>query len=101
MPLRTVTMSNVEAPEMLEVVRGCLRDIGYQDNLLLPNYKFRDFLTNAGGFNGTAPEIELAAFAQSPPSYRSACFGVTVPPDESPQSIVRFRALGAPQILAL
>lgn len=94
-------MSNIEAPEMLSVVRGCLLGIGYQEDLLLTDYKFRDFLKETNSFDGESSAIELAAFAQSPPSYRSACIGITVPRDESSQPIARFRALGTPQILAL
>lgn len=85
---------------MMRVVRRCLQKIGYQDDLLLPDYKFRNFLKKSPK-QGSIGQIELAAFAQTPPSFRSACFGVTLPSDENASSIIGFRALGAPQVLAL
>jgi hypothetical protein len=48
--------------------------------------------------------IDLAAFAQAPPSYRSACFGVVVLPQngcDGAEAIRQYQALGAPQILGL
>lgn len=94
-------MANVEAPEMLSIVRACLRDIGYQDDLVIPNYTFRDFFYNGTAKNRASCQIELAAFAQMPHSIRSACFGVTMPSSATADAIIPLRALGAPQILAL
>ncbi len=83
--------------ELLTMARDGLRDIGYRDELLRENYPFADILDNR------EPErrIHLAAFAQEPPSYRNACFGVTIPQHDGPEAIRSYLALGAPQILAL
>src|SRR6266496_6858201 len=83
--------------ELLTMARDGLRDIGYRDELLRENYPFADVLDNR------EPErrIHLAAFAQEPPSYRNACFGVTIPQHDDPEAIRSYLALGAPQILAL
>jgi hypothetical protein len=94
-------MTTNSVPAMLDAVRNGLRDIGYQDELILPSYTFRDILSDATTSGSPVRNIELAAFAQAPASYRSACFGVTAPPDSSPNSILPFRSLGAPQVLAL
>jgi hypothetical protein len=45
--------------------------------------------------------IALAAFGQEPPTYRTACFGIAVPPHDGSEAIIDYRALGAPQIFAL
>lgn len=79
------------------MTRGGLKEIGYRDNLLRDTYPFADVLAE------TSPtrEIPLAAFAQEPTSYRSACFGVTVLDHYTPDTLQQYRALGAPQILVL
>ena len=89
--------SNYTVSNRLDTLRSGLLDIGYQNNLLLSEYSFADVL----GDEPQARRIELAAFAQEPSSYRSACFGVTVPQSSNSEAILPFRALGAPQILAL
>lgn len=94
-------MADDNMSAMLDVVRSGLREVGYRDNLVLPAYAFRDVLSSAAEPGSSVRTIELAAFAQSPPSYRSACFGVTTPADASPEAILPYRSLGAPQVLAL
>jgi len=59
---------------LLTMVRSGLRDIGYQDSLLKQQYTFVDVFTN----DYKIRTVNLAAFAQEPPSYRNACFGVLV-----------------------
>ncbi len=81
---------------LLTTVKEGLRDIGYRDDLLREKYGFVDILAQ-----DQLREIEFAAFAQEPPSYRNACIGVTVPSHDSPEAIQVYRALGAPQILSL
>src|SRR6266404_776792 len=91
-------MSNTDlyTPEQsLSIVHQGLSAIGYRDNLLKRNYSFLDFIGNR------TREIELAAFGQEPLSPRSACFGATVPFNDSAEAIAPYLALGAPQILAL
>lgn len=85
------------ATTLLSVVRESLLEIGYHNDLLQENYGFVDVLAQ----DQPLRSIELAAFAQEPPSYRNACFGVVVPPHDGPEAIMDYRALGAPQILSL
>ena len=82
--------------ELYGRVKQGLTGLGYVGTLLQENYEFADIL---------APEysvgrIPLAAFAQDPPSYRNACFGVVLANGvEGPALIETCRSLGAPQIL--
>jgi len=85
------------ATDLLATTRAGLRDIGYHDDLLRDNYPFPDVLDAAS----PTRHIDLAAFAQEPLSYRSACFGVTVLHEQDAAAIQPYRALGAPQIFAL
>ena len=82
---------------LLTTVKKGLRDIGYRDDLLREHYGFVDILAQ----DQPLRQIELAAFAQEPPSYRNACIGITIPSYDGPEAIRVYRALGAPQILAL
>jgi hypothetical protein len=81
---------------LLTTSREGLRDIGYQDDLLREEYKFADILAQ-----NQPRKIELAAFAQEPPSYLSSCIGIAIPPEHGTEAIMAYRSLGAPQILAL
>jgi hypothetical protein len=83
--------------ELLAMTRDGLRDIGYRDELLRTDYRFADVLDNSE----PTRTIPLAAFAQEPPSYRNACFGIAEPKSHNPDAIQQYLALGAPQILAL
>lgn len=82
---------------LLTTAREGLHDIGYQDNLLQEKYSFPDFFAQ----DEPLRHIALAAFGQEPPTYRTACFGVAIPPHDGPEAIMDYRALGALQILAL
>src|SRR5260370_38050517 len=82
---------------LLTMAREGLRDIGYQNDLLREKHEFADMLAQ----NSPLRNIELAAFAQEPPSYRSACIGIAAPSHHGPEAIVEYRALAAAQILAL
>ncbi len=83
--------------DLLALTRSSLRAIGYRDDLLRERYPFADVLVD----ESPPRQIDLAAFAQEPPSYRSACFGVTVLEQPSPEKLLLYRALGAPQLLVL
>jgi len=91
----------LQVSDMIHAVRSCLNRIGYQEDLILPDYKFTDFLSKSTSDASVVRQIELAAFSQTPPSIRSACLGVTVPLDSSAESIRPFSSLGAPQLFAL
>ncbi len=86
-----------KAEELLAMARNGLRDIGYRDELLRTDYRFADVLQDSE----PTRIIPLAAFAQEPPSYRNACFGIVEPKSPGPDAIQQYLALGAPQILAL
>ncbi len=81
---------------LLTIARRGLHDIGYQDDLLREEYKYADILAQ-----NEPRKIELAAFAQEPPSYLNSCLGIAVPVQHGPEAIMGYRSLGAPQILAL
>ncbi|MBI2854690.1 MAG: N-6 DNA methylase [Chloroflexi bacterium] len=81
---------------IFEQVKQGLRNLGYVGGLLQEDYEFADVLTPHYGVN----RVPLAAFAQDPPSYRNACFGVVHANGMSGASLVQgYRSLGAPQVL--
>jgi type I restriction-modification system DNA methylase subunit len=86
-----------DANELVDLIRSTFREIGYNDDLLRRDYAFADFTSDAYELRN----IELAAFAQEPPSYRNACFGVTVLADADGPAVNRLKALGAPQVLVV
>lgn len=82
--------------ELFERVKQGLMGIGYAGNLLHENYEFTDILAS----ELSVGRIPLAAFAQYPPSYRNASFGVVLANGvRGPAQIETCRSLGAPQIL--
>lgn len=85
------------ANDLVDVIRSTFREIGYSEDLLPRDYVFADFTSDAYELR----RVELAAFAQEPPSYRNACFGVTVLADADGVAVNRLKALGAPQILVV
>lgn len=78
---------------MLRAVEEALRLIGYEENLLLRDYAFAEIFEPRDSIR----RVDLAAFAQEPPSYRSACFGVVL--DVNDHELANYRSLGAPQLL--
>ncbi len=91
-----MSQSTASHPLVLKT-RDSLKQIGYRDDLLLPYYGFSDVLGDSDG----ALTVPLAAFAQEPTSYKTACFGVTLTTSDNPQEVEYCRALGAPMVLAL
>lgn len=78
-----------------EVIAG-LREIGYQDELLEENYKFRDYFDS----RNEERQINAITFGQTPISYDSACIGVALSNGLREQTLVnQYRALGAPILL--
>ena len=72
--------------------------MGYVGGLLHENYQFADVLSPHYGVR----QIHLAAFAQEPPSYRNASFGVAVANGVSGSELVDgHKSLGAPQIFEI
>lgn len=82
---------------LISKTRESLKQIGYRDDLLLPDYGFSDVL----GARDGSQTISLAAFAQEPTSYKTACFGVALTTSDDPREVEYCRALGAPMVLAL
>ena len=73
-----------------------LSRIGYAADALLPDYSFADVLSP----DGETRQVALAAFTQTPPSYRTAAFAV-VEADSGGSDLIGLRALGAPMIFAI
>ena len=74
-------------------VKG-LEQLHYRGGLLQRDYGFLDYFTDS-----SERVMPLAAFGQSPPSYKTACFGVLLSSEDEPQGpqlVARYRALGAP-----
>ena len=82
----------------LQSLKRELNSLGYVGDLLQDNYEFADVLSEGNAVN----QIALAAFAQYPPSYRNAAFGVAIANGISGAELIQtHRALGAPQIFEI
>ena len=82
--------------ELYQHVKRGLTETGYVGSLIQEDYEFADILAPEYSV-GTIP---LAAFAQDPPSYRNACFGVVLANGvKGPPLVSSCRSLGAPHIL--
>lgn len=73
-----------------------LRKLGYSAGTLIRDYQFADVLSASG----EERHVDLAAFTQTPESYRSAAFGV-ITGDVDEAAVSGRRALGAPVMLAI
>lgn len=83
---------------VLQYIKQEFRGLGYFGNLLHEDYAFADVLAP----DYPVRHIHLAAFAQEPPSYRTAAFGVTIANGRSGVALVKDqRSLGAPQVLEI
>src|SRR4051812_34471230 len=79
-------------------VRRRLNGLGYQGALLYEGYRFVDWFDTSHARR----TIPLATFAQSPPSYSTACFGIIFGGQaEGPEALTPFRALGAPYLFVI
>src|ERR1700682_6263840 len=91
----TTAFQSDSQKELFDATIKELEDLGYNDDLLERNYRFPDY------FRVGVPERTAAAatFGQTPPSYRTACFGVLVAGrngNEGQSLVESCRALGAP-----
>lgn len=76
-----------------QIVKNELQRLGYSGDLLQEDYVFDDASTS----QKRELQVPLAAFAQWPPSYRSACIGVLQANGHAgPQYVSSYHALGAP-----
>ncbi|BCH26732.1 N-6 DNA methylase [Mesorhizobium sp. L-8-3] len=82
-------------PAIAAIVSG-LGGLGYPTEALLSDYSFADVLSPAG----ETRRVAFAAFTQTPPSYRTAAFGVVEAGSGGPD-LTELRALGAPMIFAV
>jgi hypothetical protein len=82
-------------PGIAAIASG-LGGLGYQADALLPDYNFADVLSPAG----ETRQVALAAFTQTPPSYRTAAFGI-IDAGSGVSDLNGFRSLGAPMIFAV
>lgn len=87
---------NMPANGNYSQVKEGLELLGYRGSLLREDYSFADILGSAYSLC----TIPLATFAQEPPSYQNACFGVVISNGQSGVPLVaRYRSLGAPHII--
>jgi len=82
----------------LQIIENEFAKIGYSHNGMIRDYTFADVLTPIG----QQRRVDLAAFTQTPASYRTAAFGV-IREDESDisQALMGYRSLGAPVMLSI
>jgi hypothetical protein len=91
-------MRNNSQVETLQHIKQGFQGLGYIGGLLQEEYEFADVLSS----EHPVRSIPLAAFAQEPPSYRNASFGVAIANGRTgPAFIQDHRSLGAPQILEI
>jgi hypothetical protein len=80
----------------VQTIERELRKLGYTQDALINNYSFADVLSA----EGEERRVDLAAFTQTPESYRSAAFGV-ITGDADEGAIAERRALGAPILFTI
>lgn len=76
----------------LASIKSGLREIGYEAEAMHHAYSFADVLEQGA----TTRTVALAAFTQTPESFRSAAFGVVQNELDNASAIMANRALGAP-----
>jgi len=82
----------------LNVIESELAGLGYQQAAIIRDYSFADVIAPLA----LSRRIPLAAFTQTPPSYRSAAFGVLLESHGHTSNVIaNFRALGAPIIFSI
>ena len=80
----------------VQAIERELRKLGYNDAALVRDYSFADVLSATGDER----HVDLAAFTQTPESYRSAAFGV-ISGGANESAVTDRRALGAPIFFAI
>jgi N-6 DNA Methylase len=82
----------------VENIAATVQAAGYRAEALVRNYAFADVLDPSA----ITRKVALAAFTQTPPSYRSAALGVIYGSNDSAFRLVQeHRALGAPLIFVI
>lgn len=81
----------------LQIIENEFTQIGYSRSGIIRNYTFSDVLTQSDH----QCRVDLAAFTQTPASYRTAAFGVIRENEtDISQRLSDYRSLGAPIILS-
>lgn len=82
----------------LQHIASASKRLGYRGDAIKQNYRFNDF----AGETACVREAAMAVFTQTPPSYRSAAFGVAhAEASQAAEVVGRHRALGAPLFFAI
>ena len=82
----------------VDIIAVAAQATGYRAEGVVRNYAFADVLDSAA----RTREVPLAAFTHSPPSYRTAAFGVVEGKGRDPLDlVVEQRALGAPLLFVI
>lgn len=91
--------------DKMQASRGLMRDLlgelGYTENLLHEDYAFSGTVSAKRNSKETQSRADLVAFSQTLPSFRTACIGFSFQPGETPQTLTRFRSLGAPLLFSI
>jgi type I restriction-modification system DNA methylase subunit len=83
---------------VVETIRKEIVRIGYSPEAVISDYSFSDVISRGG----EERLVDLAAFTDTPPSYRSAAFGVVHENHTKGAELVNsYRALGAPLLFVL
>ena len=84
--------------DTVDTIADAVRRVGYRDEAIVRDYVFADVLDSAN----TTRTVALAAFTQTPPSYRSAALAaVQGGPGGALDWVMAHRALGAPLLFVL
>jgi N-6 DNA Methylase len=83
----------------LDVLAAETRRLGYRADAMRNNYAYSDVWETP---EAAARSVELAAFTQTPPSYRSAAFGIVEGGTRDPAIVVsEHKGLGAPMLFVI
>jgi len=78
-------------------IEAALVRIGYRSEAIIRDYTFADVLSS----ETESQRVDLAAFTQTPESFRSAAFGVVAGGADAEGEVAAKRALGAPIIFSI
>ena len=82
-----------------DLAEALVRSAGYRPDAVVRDYAFADYL----GADQVVRQVELAAFGEIPPSYRSACLAAArvSGPRALQTTLQELKALGAPRVITL
>ena len=83
---------------VVEIFTEAALSVGYREEAIVPDYTYADVLAP----DCPAKTVSVAAFTQTPPSYRSAAFAAVPAGDGDPQAFANgHRALGIPALFVV